>query len=87
MQFSKKSRARNALDVSNNRVRDWQLIAGAIAVLLVIQMMISCSRQNDITVHVPPDLSNGASFKAGAIPKPNVYLFVSFLEIDETYWK
>lgn len=87
MQFSKKSRARSALDVSNNRVRDWQLIAGAIAVLLVMQVMISCSRQNDITVHVPPDLSSGASFKVGTIPKPNVYLFASEVWRSINYWE
>lgn len=33
----------------------------------------------DITLHYPPDLSNGATQKIGEVPKPNVYTFAYYV--------
>lgn len=85
--FDFKSKARNALDRSDARVRDWQLVSGVLLCLVFGQLIISAVRQNDITVHVPPDLSQGASFSAGSIPKPNVYLFASEVWRSVNYWQ
>ncbi len=82
-----KGRARNALDRSDARVKDWQLISGVLLFILIAQMVISAVRQNDITVHIPPDLSAGAQFDSNTIPKPNVYLFASEVVRSINYWK
>lgn len=82
-----KSKARNALDKSDARVKDWQLVSGGLFTLLMVQMAVSAVRQNDITVHVPPDLSGGATFSAGSIPKPNVYLFASEVWRSVNFWQ
>ncbi len=49
-----KGRARNALDRSDARVKDWQLISGVLLLILIAQIVLSALRQNDITVHIPP---------------------------------
>lgn len=82
-----RGKSRNALDTSELRVRDWQIVAGILVFVLVAHMVYSGARQNDITVHVPPDISNGATFKAGTIPKPNVYLFASEVWRSVNYWE
>jgi integrating conjugative element protein (TIGR03746 family) len=87
VQFFRSSRAKNALEVSNSRVRDWQLMCGVITGFLILSMVISCSRQNDITVYMPPDLSSGATFKAGTVPKTSVYMFASEVWRSVNNWE
>lgn len=84
--LNKGSRAKHALDEKEKRVRDWKMISGVLVALLVIQGVLSFARQNDITVHIPPDLSGGAVMKAGYIPKTNVYLFASEVWRSINYW-
>lgn len=81
------SRAKHALEEKDNRVKDWKIVSSGLFALLVIQGAISYSRQNDITVHVPPDLSKGATMRSGDIPKANVYLFASEVWRSINYWK
>ncbi len=80
------SKARGALQGSEQRTRDWQLASAVLLGLLLITIIVSWTRQNDITVSIPPDLSAGAKFKAGYIPKSNVYLFTSEVWRAVNYW-
>lgn len=85
--LNKGSRAKQALDEKDRRVRDWKMISGVLVGLMIIQGMMTLARQNDITVHIPPDLSNGATMKAGYIPKASVYLFASEVWRSINYWE
>ena len=85
--FRRNSKAQGALQGSEQRTRDWQLASAVLLGLLLMTIVVSCNRQNDITVSIPPDLSAGAKFKAGYIPKSNVYLFTSEVWRTVNLWQ
>ncbi len=47
--------------------------------LMFAQTFVQHQRQNDITVHVPPDLSAGATLEPGKLQPANSYAFASFV--------
>lgn len=47
--------------------------------LLFAQTYVQHRRQNEITVHVPPDLSAGVSLEPGKLQPANSYAFASFV--------
>ncbi len=71
--------ARNALHSRDSHI--WTLrIALVFAFgLAFFQAYVNYQRQSEITVHVPPDLSKGATLKPGALQKPNAYSFAHYV--------
>lgn len=59
------------------------LILLAICMLCFLGWMTSPSR---LTVYIPPDISNGATMKAGEIPSPLVYSFAYEIWQEINYW-
>ncbi|NMG30174.1 PFL_4703 family integrating conjugative element protein [Aromatoleum evansii] len=58
------------------RLQSWAILVALVIVLLAVADRFM--RQTDFTVHIPPDLSHGATVRAGhtpAVPPPNVYAF------------
>lgn len=71
--------ARNKLTAQQSHI--WTLravIVGLILILLVMSYATSTS-VDEITVNVPPDLSEGYTGKAGDIPNASVYSFTSLI--------
>lgn len=50
-----------------------------LAIICGVQLVIINNQQNDITVHVPPDLSKGALIKPGEYQAPNAYVFATHM--------
>jgi integrating conjugative element protein (TIGR03746 family) len=73
------SDARNSLTARDSHI--WTLRMGLLIViaLLFAQTFVQHQRQNDITVHVPPDLSKGVSLEPGKLQPANSYAFASFV--------
>ncbi|PUA30387.1 MAG: hypothetical protein B0W54_07785 [Cellvibrio sp. 79] len=71
--------ARNALHSRDSHI--WTLrIALVFAFgLAFFQAYVNYQRQSEITVHVPPDLSRGATLKPGMLQKPNTYSFAHYV--------
>ncbi len=69
--------AKNALDNEIFKKKVWRGISIFFGFLLVLGMLVHQSRLHDITVHIPPELSNTVVQKANHIPRPNVYLFTA----------
>jgi integrating conjugative element protein (TIGR03746 family) len=72
--------------------QDRQLInlQSKIILLLFILCLFSfigwMSAPSRLTVYIPPDISNGATMKAGEIPNPLVYSFVYEVWQEINYW-
>jgi len=71
------SRAKNELDHEVFKKKTWRGMSIFLGFLLIFGGLIHQSRIQDIDVHIPPELSNGAAQKANFVPEPNVYLFTS----------
>lgn len=58
------------------RLQSWAILVALVIVLIAVADRFV--RQTDFTVHIPPDLSRGATIQAGRapeVPPPNVYAF------------
>lgn len=64
------------------------LTRGLIGLALVCGYLIYAlkSTQNDLSVHIPPDLSSGATVKLGEVPKANVYAFGFYIFQQLNRW-
>ncbi len=54
--------------------------------IIFTQQMIFASKQNDISLHYPPDLRSGAVMKAGEIPPTEVFLFAQYILQQLNNW-
>lgn len=82
-----KSKARNkikALERDNNNALIYNISCTAVCVALIVSFALL---KNDITVHIPPDLSDGATLKEYTIPEENVYLFAGNIWRAINYWE
>lgn len=63
-------------------------VTGVAAFLAVIAMMGWRSAGKDLDLHIPPDLSKGATIKAGSgeVPPPNVYTFGFYIWQQLNRW-
>lgn len=67
--------ARNALHSRDSHIWTLRIVLLLLIALLFLQSLVIYQRQNEITVHVPPDLSKGATLKPGEIQSANAYAF------------
>jgi integrating conjugative element protein (TIGR03746 family) len=71
--------ARNALSSRDSHIWTLRISLLLTFTLLIAVVYILYQRQSDITVHVPPDLSQGAVLKPGTLQRPNVYVFANYV--------
>jgi integrating conjugative element protein (TIGR03746 family) len=62
-----------------------RLVIGLLGIILV-QLIISATKVNDITVYYPPDLRSGAVMKAGEVPPSQVFLFAQYILQQLNNW-
>jgi hypothetical protein len=72
------SRYLHAISQSTSTVRTQRWTIGVLAVITVIALLGWKYKDTQLTAHIPPDLSNGATIKIGGnaeVPPANVYAF------------
>lgn len=82
-----KSKSRNkikGLEKDNDNGRLYNMCSTAVSIALVVGFIFI---KNDITVHIPPDISGGASLKEHMVPEENVYLFAGSIWKALNYWE
>jgi integrating conjugative element protein (TIGR03746 family) len=79
----------SALDQARQTIKyQWYLIA-AIAALAAFAMFNWRTATQEMTIHLPPDLSRGSSVKTGVvadIPAPNAYVFAFYVWQQVNRW-
>jgi len=78
--------ARNALHSRDSHIWTLRIVILILAALLMLQTLVIYTRQNDLTVHVPPDLSNGAVLKPGEVKAVNAYAFAVYVWRNLNDW-
>lgn len=58
----------------------------ALLVLTVILLIGWSTAPSRLTVYIPPDIQNGSTLKAGAIPEPLIYSFAYEIWQELNYW-
>ncbi len=80
------SRYRHEIDNARAHVTSlWGVIA-LLAAALAWALHGWSQAPSDITVHVPPDLTQGTTLRVGEIPKPNVYTFAFYMWQQINRW-
>lgn len=72
------SRYLNALSEATNTIKHQRWAIGGLTIVALAALVGWRTRDDNLTVHIPPDLSAGAIMKIGRrpdVPAPNVYLF------------
>lgn len=80
------SRYLNALDAQKAANKALLLAVVLLALLCGIAMWGWNHAPRDLTMHVPPDLRNGAHVKLGEVPPPNVYAFAFYIWQQVNRW-
>lgn len=78
--------ARNALHSRDSHIWTLRMVLLLLTGLLFLQSMVIYTRQNELTVHVPPDLSKGATLKPGALQAANSYAFAIYVWRNLNDW-
>ena len=78
--------ARNALHSRDSHIWTLRIVLLVLMGLLFLQSLVIYSRQNEITVHVPPDLSKGATLKPGELHAANSYAFANYVWRNLNDW-
>lgn len=78
--------ARNALHSRDSHIWTLRIVLLLLIALLILQSLVIYQRQNEITVHVPPDLSKGATLTPGAIHSANAYSFAIYVWRNLNDW-
>lgn len=67
--------ARHAISSRDSHI--WTLRIVLVISLLIVGLLVFViyQRQSDITIHVPPNIAEGAILRPGQLHKPNVYIF------------
>lgn len=81
------SDARNALHSRDSHIWTLRIVLLLLVSLLFLQSMVIYTRQNEITVHVPPDLSKGATLKPGELQAANTYAFAMYVWRNLNDWR
>jgi integrating conjugative element protein (TIGR03746 family) len=78
--------ARNALHSRDSHIWTLRIVLLLVIGLLFGQTAVIYTRQNDITVHVPPDLSNGAVLKPDELQGVSAYAFAMYVWRNLNDW-
>ncbi|MEW8015098.1 MAG: PFL_4703 family integrating conjugative element protein [Candidatus Sedimenticola endophacoides] len=77
---------RNEIDNGRLHIVSLWVVIALLAVFLAWAMHGWSRAPRDITVHVPPDLSQGVSIGIADLPKPNVYAFAYYMWQQINRW-
>lgn len=80
------SRYRHEIDSTRAHITSLWAVIALLSAALAYAMNGLANAPRDLTFHVPPDLSSGASVRAGDIPKPNVYAFAFYMWQQINRW-
>lgn len=69
------SRHRHEIDNARAHIMSLWAIIMLLSVFMAWAFIGWSKAPEDLTLHIPPDLSNGATLKVGESPKPNLYTF------------
>jgi integrating conjugative element protein (TIGR03746 family) len=73
------SDARNSITAKDSHIWTLRIVTIVLAILLAGQTYVYSLKQNKLTVHVPPDLSAGASLTPDKLQPANTYAFASYV--------
>ena len=83
------SRYLHAISQATSTVRLQRWTIGVLAVITLAALAGWRFKETQLTAHIPPDLSNGASLKIGGtpqVPTPNVYVFGFYIWQQINNW-
>ncbi len=80
------SRYRHEIDNARAHVTSLWLVIMLLAGALAYAFHGWSNAPEDITVHIPPDLSSGAAMPVGHIPAPNLYAFAFYMWQQLNRW-
>lgn len=80
------SRYRHEIDNARAHVLSLWAVIGLLSLFLAWALHGWSNAPEDITVHVPPDLSEGVTLGLQDIPKPNVYAFAFYIWQQVNRW-
>ncbi|EGQ9284422.1 TIGR03746 family integrating conjugative element protein [Vibrio parahaemolyticus] len=69
-----------------SHIRSLRIVCVILSALLGYSTYLNMNQISDLSVHIPPDLSNGATMKVGEIPTPNVFVYTSHLWLEFNTW-
>jgi integrating conjugative element protein (TIGR03746 family) len=73
-------------DADQEIIRLQKRLMGVLCVISLLFFMGWVTAPSRLTVYVPPDIQNGATVKAGAIPDPLIYSFAYEVWQELNYW-
>ena len=79
--------ARNALHSRDSHIWTLRIALALVIGLAFCLIAVIYNRQNDITVHVPPDLSNGAVLKPDELQGVSAYAFAMYVWRNINDWR
>ena len=80
------ARPLNVIAARDAHISSLRMAVAGLLLLLVLLVLGWWSTRNEITVHIPPDLSAGALLPAGQVPAPNVYAFAFTMFQALNFW-
>jgi integrating conjugative element protein (TIGR03746 family) len=83
------SRYLHAISEATSTIRVQRWTIGVLAVITVLALLGWKTKDTQLTAHIPPDLSNGATIKIGGtpeVPPPNVYAFAFYIWQQINNW-
>jgi integrating conjugative element protein (TIGR03746 family) len=69
----------NQLENERQKTRLLGRILIGLFLVILVQSVIYAQRQNELSIHYPPDLRSGAVMQAGDVPPSEVYLFAQYI--------
>lgn len=81
------SEPRNAVSARDSHIWTLRMALVIVSVIALALVGILYTRQNDLVVHVPPDLSRGANLKPGELQPPNAYAFATTVWRELNDWQ
>ena len=69
----------NQLENERQKSRLLGRIMIGLFLVILVQSFIYAQRQNELSIHYPPDLRSGAVMQAGDVPPSEVYLFAQYI--------
>jgi integrating conjugative element protein (TIGR03746 family) len=67
--------ARHAISSRDSHIWTLRIVLVMSLVIVGFLVFVIYQRQSDITIHVPPNIAEGAMLRPGQLHKPNVYIF------------
>lgn len=69
----------NQLENERQKSRLLGRILIGLFLIILVQLFVYAERQNELSIHYPPDLRSGAVMQAGDVPPSEVYLFAQYI--------